>query len=59
MPVPRRRPATRSRGGQIAHPSLEDRRLGLLGEFHDGCSPNGQIYDREIRIVGVQLALEL
>jgi hypothetical protein len=59
MLEPRRRPAMSSRSFQIEHASLDDRRLGLLGEFHDGCSPNGRTYDRDIRNVGVQLVLEL
>ncbi|MEZ4282723.1 MAG: DUF1207 domain-containing protein [Myxococcota bacterium] len=44
-------------GVQIEHPALEDRRVRLLGEFYDGRSPNGQFFERDIRTVGIGLAL--
>jgi len=44
-------------GLQLEHPSLEDRRLRLLGEFYDGRSPNGQFYERDIQTIGIGLSL--
>lgn len=44
-------------GLQLEHPALENRRIRVLGEFYDGRSPNGQFYERDIRTIGIGVAL--